>query len=218
MDGSIAARIDDVVDDWLRWLPKWRPGTHTRRTRLCRTCFGSPVIRAAGLITDVPHAVQHALSMRVKLVIDDAVDAYTEAALPLLSREIRANEERKASMAGYHPAAGLDPEYTGLELDPPAEREAPYLFTFAELAHPDSPSAFIAEPPPLTAAEKTAIRAELRLADEYAAEVGGEVCSALYRHRERMLAAVDEFVEPWVQALLADLDSTLDSPLWPRTL
>jgi len=218
MDGSIEARVGDVVDDWLRWLPKWRPGTHTRRTRLCRTCLGSPVIRAAGLMTDVPHAVQHALAMRVKAVIDGAVDAYTESALPLLSREIHANEVRKAAAASYRPADGLDPEYTGLELDPPAEQEAPYLFTFAELSRPASPAAFVAEPAPLTAAEKAAIRAELRLADEYAADVGGQVCTALYRHRERMLAAVDEFVEPWVQSLLADLDSTLDSPLWPHGL
>ncbi len=218
MDVPLEAHVDDVVDDWLGWLPKWRPGTHTRRTRLCRTCFGSPVIRAAGLATDVPHAVQHALAMRVKGVIDTAVDAYTETALPLLNREIRSNEERKAASAAYHPSDGLDPEYTGLELDPPAEREAPYLFTFAELSRPDAPSPTVAEPAPLTAEEKTAIRAELRRADEYAAEVGGQVCTALYRHRARMRAAIDEFVEPWVQALLADLESTLESPLWPHGL
>jgi hypothetical protein len=217
MDAPIEARVGEVVDDWLRWLPRWRPGTHTGRTRLCRTCFGSPVIRAAGLATDVPHAVQHALAMRVKLVIDDAVDVYTEATLPLLSRELRANEERTAAAASYRPSDGLDPEHKGLDLDPPAAPDAPYLFTFAELARPDGSASVLPEPAPLTPEEKAAIRAELRLADDYTARLGTQVCAALFQHRERMRSAVAEFVEPWVQSLLADLERSLDSPAWPHS-
>jgi len=217
MDGSIESRVSHEVDNWLRWLPRWRPGTHRGRARLCRTCFGSPVIVAAGLATDVPHAVQHALAMRVKLVIDAAVDEYTERNLPLLSREIHLNEERKAA-ASYHPTEGLDPEYKGLDLDPPATADAPYLFTFAELARPDQIAASASAPPPLTAEEKTAIRTELKLADEHAALIGSRVCAELFRHRERMRQAVADYVEPWVLALLADLDTALDSPLWPRSI
>jgi len=215
MDGTIESRVSHEVDNWLRWLPRWRPGTHRGRSRLCRTCFGSPVIAAAGLATDVPHAVQHALAMRVKVVIDAAVDEYTERNLPLLSRELRLNEQRKAA-ASYHPGEGLDPEYKGLDLDPPTTADAPYLFTFAELARPDQATAAASAPPPLSAEEKAAIRAELKLADEYAAQVGSQVCAELEFHRERMRSAVAEFVEPWVQALLADLETALDSPLWPR--
>ena len=247
MDGSIESRVSHEVDNWLRWIPRWRPGTHRGRVRLCRQCFGSPVIAAAGLTTDVPHAVQHALAMRMKLVIDASVDEYTELNLPLLSREMRLNEERKSTSA-YRPADGLDPEFNGLDLDPPAAPDAPYLFTFGELAGTELAGTDLAgtdlagtdlagtdlasadlvgtdlagteeledlQPPPLTLEEKAAIRAELKLADDYAALVGKRICTELAEHSERMLRAVAEFVEPQVQALLADLDRSLDSPLWP---
>lgn len=213
MDGSIESRVSHEVDNWLRWLPRWHPGTHRGRARLCRRCFGSPIIAAAGLATDVPHAVQHALSMRMKLVIDASVDDYTDLNLPLLSREMHLNEERKAATA-YRPAEGLDPEFKGLDLDPPPAPDAPYLFTFGELAQAEDPADLV--PPPLSAEEKAAIRAELKLADDYAALVGKRICAELAQHRERIMRAVAEFVEPQVQALLADLDSALDSPLWPR--
>lgn len=210
MDGSIESNVSHEVDNWLRWLPRWRPGTHRGRTRLCRQCFGSPVITAAGLDTDVPHAVQHAMAMRMKLVIDASVDEYTELNLPLLSRELRLTEERKAAHS-YRPADGLDPEYKGLDLDPPAAPDAPYLFTFGELAQADDDADGKPPPPqPLTAEEKAAIRTELKLADDYATLVGRRVCTELSLHRERIRRAVAEFVEPQVQALLADLDSSLD--------
>jgi hypothetical protein len=210
MDGSIESRVSHEVDNWLRWLPRWRPGTHRGRTRLCRQCFGSPVISAAGLDTDVPHAVQHAMAMRMKLVIDASVDEYTELNLPLLSRELRLTEERKAAHS-YRPAEGLDPEFKGLDLDPPAAPDEPYLFTFGELAQADDADSQPAPPqPPLTTAEKAAIRAELKLADDFATLVGRRVCAELELHRERIRRAVADFVEPQVQALLADLDSSLD--------
>jgi hypothetical protein len=216
MDGSIESRVSHEVDNWLRWLPRWRPGTHRSRTRLCRQCFGSPIIAAAGLETDVPHAVQHALTMRMKLVIDASVDEYTELNLPLLSRELRLTEERKS--AAYRPGEGLDPEYKGLDLDPPPAAGEPYLFTFGELAdagsadvdNHETTDAAPEPPPPLTVEEKAAIRAELKLADDYAALVGKRVCAELGEHRQRITRAVAEFVEPQVLALLADLDSSLD--------
>jgi hypothetical protein len=213
MEGTIESRVNHEVDNWLRWLPRWRPGTHRGRARLCRQCFGSPVIAAAGLETDVPHAVQHALAMRMKLVVDASVDEYTDLNLPLLARELRLTEERKAART-YRPAEGLEPEFKGLDLDPQPAADAPYLFTFDELARAEETEA--APPPPLTPEEKAAIRVELKLADDYAVQVGKRVCAELAMHRERIVGAVAEFVEPQVQALLADLDNALDSPLWPR--
>ena len=214
MEGSIESRVSHEVDNWLRWLPRWHPGTHRGRARLCRQCFGSPIIAAAGLSTDVPHAVQHALSMRMKLVIDASVDEYTDLNLPLLRREIHLNEERKAATA-YRPSEGLDPEFKGLDLDPPAPPDSPYLFTFGELAGAEEPAAVAPPPPPLTTEEKAAMRAEMKLADDYATLVGKRICAELPHHRERMLTAIAQYVEPQVQALLADLESALDSPLWP---
>jgi len=163
---------------------------------------------AAGLDTNVPHAVQHAMAMRVKLVIDASVEEYTELNLPLLSREMKLTEERKAA-ASYKPTEGLEPEYEGLDLDPPPAPGAPYLFTFAELAEDGPADAAPPPPPPLTAEEKAAIRVELKLADDYAIQVGRRACAELVQHRERIVAAVAEFVEPQVQALLADLDNSL---------
>jgi hypothetical protein len=96
-------------------------------------------------------------------------------------------------------------------LDPPAAPDEPYLFTFGELAQADDADSPPRPPqPPLTAEEKAAIRAELKLADDFATLVGRRVCAELELHRERIRAAVADFVEPQVQALLADLDSSLD--------
>ncbi|TDW29722.1 hypothetical protein EDD25_1432 [Cryobacterium psychrophilum] len=209
------------VDNWLRWLPRWRPGTYRSRARLCHQCFGSPVIAAAGLNEDVPHAVQHALAMRMKVVVDASVHEYTEQHLPLLARELRLDEARRARRL-YRPNEGLDPEHRGLDLDPPTAPEAPYLFTLGELAElPDAEGADPEpepEPPPqpLSAEEKAAVLGEVAIADRFAAEAGRRLCAELALHRQRIRAAVAEFVEPQVQALLADLESTLDSPLWRR--
>lgn len=174
--------------------------------------------------------------MRMKLVIDAAVDEYTDKNLPLLRREMRMADERKAQES-YRPTEGLDPEYKGLELDPPAAPGAPYLFTFDELARsagpgtgpgangdPDgspadddvSEAPVPASPPPLSAEEKAAIRVELKLADDYANQVGKLICAELLTYQPSIVEAVATYVEPQVQALLADLESTLDSPLWPR--
>jgi len=247
MDGSIESRVNHEVENWLRWITRWRPATHRGRARLCRQCFGSPIILAAGLAVDVPHVVQHALSMRMKIVIDASVDEYTERNLPLLAHELNLSARRESAQA-FRPAEGLDPEFHGLDLDPQPAADAPYLFTFGELAEPASsvvpPSVDPANAPPLNATplnatppnapppdapvapaplpalsaeEKAALTTEIRLADEFATQVGRRVCSELTEQQPRLLAAVAEHVEPQVQALLADLESTLDSPQWPRT-
>ena len=222
MDVSLESRVGQEVDSWLRWLPRWRPGTHRARTRLCRQCFGSPVIAAAGLAEDVPHSVQHALTVRMKAIVEELVDDFTTAHLPMLAAELRRSEERRARRP-YRPAEGLDPEFTGLDLDPPTADDAPFLFTFAELAdaQPDVVPEPRAEPgpahplQPLSAADKVKIRAELARADDFATRVGRALCGELGRHRERMSSAVATWVEPQVQSLLTDLGSSLDSPRWP---
>ena len=228
MDGSIESRVNHEVENWLRWITRWRPATHHGRARLCRQCFGSPIVVAAGLAVDVPHVVQHALSMRMKIVIDASVDEYTEGHLPLLAHELNLSERRQSAQA-YRPTEGLDPEFHGLDLDPQPAADAPYLFTFSELADqhaadlapepgeptPEEPAA--QQPlPALTPEEKAALRVEVGLADEFATQVGRRVCAQLRQQQPRILAAIAQYVEPQVQALLADLESTLDSPLWPR--
>ena len=231
MEGSIEARVSHEVDLWLRWLPKWQPGTHRARMRLCRRCFGSPVVRAAGLDTDVPHAVQHGMSMRMKLIVDAAVDDYTDRNLPLLHHELVQIELRKRQQ-NYHPLEGREPEAAGLELDPEPEEDQPFLFTFGELAQSSIPDAAgapsggvpasapnavpAAEPEPLSEIEKQALRLEMKLADDFATQLGRRVCAELLHHRERIAAAIAQYVEPQVVALLADLDRELDSPIWPN--
>ena len=51
--------------------------THRGRVAPCRRCFGSPILSAAGLGSDVPHGVQHGLSTRIKTIVDHAVADYT---------------------------------------------------------------------------------------------------------------------------------------------
>lgn len=227
MDRSIESRVNHEVENWLRWITRWRPATHRGRARLCRQCFGSPIVASAGLAVDVPHVVQHALSMRMKIVIDASVDEYTELNLPMLAQELNLSERRESAQA-YRPAEGLDPEFRGLDLDPQPAADAPYLFTFSELADQQPPEpqpapthsvtpnvSTPADPlPPLSAEEKVALKGEMQLADEFATQVGLRVCAQLARERPRVLAAIARYVEPQVQALLADLESTLD--FWPR--
>lgn len=167
------------------------------------------MVAAAGLDTDVPHAVQHGLSTRMKTIVDAVVDEYTERNLPLLHKELLETERRKA--AGYRPDHGLDPEFDGLPLDPDPEPGEPYLFTFAELAGGSDGGQ---TPPPrdLSDEEKQALRTELRLADECAGHAGRLVCIALEEHRGRIAAGVERYVEPQVEALLADLAGNLDTP------
>ena len=198
------------VDRWLQWLPRWQPRPH--RTRgICRRCFGSPVLAAAGLDVDVPHPVQHAFSMRMRQVVDDAVDLYTAQNAPMLHRELELAEERSARRP-YRPGEGLDPEFLGLELDPEESPDQPFLFTLSGLEA--DAAAELAEPPPrpFTPAEKEALREEIRLADDYATQLGRLVCADLVPHRLRIREAIARFVEPQVAQLLSDLERELDTP------
>ena len=214
MADSIEGQVRSAVDAWLRWLPRWRIGTARGRTRVCRTCFGSPVAVAAGLDHDVPHAVQHALLNRLRHIVDAEVDRYTARNLPLVDRELRRAAEGEP--AGYRPEADLAPEFDGLDVDPEPDPSQPFLFTLAGLAAQEAPPADPAEgptaEPEFSEEAKQALRRELALADEHAQSVGTALCFAVAGQRERIADALSRLVETQVDDLLAELSRTLEQP------
>lgn len=214
MADSIEGRVRTGVDAFLRWLPRWQIGTSRARTRVCRLCLGSPVATAAGFDHDVPHAVQHALLSRMRVIVDDAVDDYTARNLPLVSREL-SRQTPVQDPAAYRPEEGLALEFQGLEIDPEPEPGQPFLFTLAELAEEDRSERPKPDPePPTVFSEeaKAALRTELELADDHARQVGTAVCLALVEHRRRIADAIDRLVEPQIDELLAELSQALENP------
>ncbi len=212
MERSIETQVSQAVDAWLRWLPRWEPATHRGRVAPCRRCFGSPILSAAGLGSDVPHGVQHGLSTRIKTIVDHAVADYTSRNLPMLQAELDQQAARNRARS-YRPTEGLEPEFEGLPLDPEPVAGAPFLFTISGLA--DQVDADVPALPPLSDEAKAALRQEVNLADDYANMVGREVCTLLLRHRLRIQAAVSQYVEPQIAALLAELTTSLDAPFDP---
>ncbi len=208
--GAIDERVNAAVDAWLRWVPSWSPGTHRARARLCRRCTGSPLLAAAGLTSDVPHQVTHALVSRMQRIIDRRVDEFTAEQLPALHGELAGEELWSAG--GYDPTEGLAPEYEGLDPDPdPDDTEQPFLFTLAGLAEESRPAPPLPRPP-LSQEEKQRLRREIELADAQAEATGREVCFALMAHRTRIEAAIHRFVEPQIQAMLDELSQHLEPP------
>lgn len=209
MERSLDTRVTQAVDAWLAWLPRWQPATHRGRRSPCRRCFGSPLLASVGIGDTAPHGVQHGLSVRLTTIIDQRVARYTSDNLPLLQSELDMQAARNRGR-GYRPAEGLDPEFEGLPLDPDPDPSAPFLFTIAGLAEEAERAA--PPPPPLTEAEKNALRREIALSDDYANEIGQEICVLLHRHRLRVQAAVREFVDPQIDQLLSELSRSLDDP------
>lgn len=212
MERSLETQVSQAVDAWLRWLPRWQPATHRGRVAPCRRCFGSPILSAAGLGSDVPHGVQHGLSTRMKTIVDQAVAAYTARNLPMLQAELDQQAARNRARS-YRPAEGLEPEFEGLPLDPDPVPGAPFLFTISGLAQESD--AAVPELPPLSDEAKSALRQEVALADDYANMVGREICSLLLHHRLRVQAEIAQHVEPQIEAMLADLTRSLDAPFEP---
>lgn len=213
VERSLETQVTQAVEAWLRWLPRWEPATHRGRVSPCRRCLGSPVLVAAGLADDVPHGVKHGMSTRIKTVIDHAVAAYTARNLPMLQAELDQQAARNRARS-YRPGDDLEPEFDGLPLDPDPEPGAPFLFTLAEMAAQSDHE--VPALPPLTDEAKAALRQEIALADEYAQLVGREVCGMVAVHRPRIVDAVSRFVEPQVDAMLADLARALDDPFGPH--
>ncbi|RLK48053.1 hypothetical protein C7474_2656 [Microbacterium telephonicum] len=213
VERSLETQVSQAVDAWLRWLPRWEPATHRGRVAPCRRCLGSPVLSAAGLGSDVPHGVQHGLSIRIKTLVDHAVAEYTSDNLPMLQAELDQQAARNRARS-YRPAEGLEPEFEGLPLDPDPIPGAPFLFTVAGLA--DEADAGVPALPPLSDEAKAALRQEVGLADDYANLVGREVCAVLLRHRLRIQAAVAQYVEPQISAMLDELTRSLDAPFDPN--
>ena len=206
-------QVDLAVEAWLRWVPRWEPATHRGRVAPCRRCLGSPILSAVGIGADVPHGVQHGLSTRIKTVVDHAVAAYTAKNLPMLQGELDQQAARNRARS-YRPSEDLDPEYEGMPLDPDPVPGAPFLFTIAGLAD-DEPTE-LPPLPPLSDEAKAALRQEVTLADEYANMVGREICGMLLRHRLAVQNAISQYVEPQIEALLAELTQALDSPFDPE--
>lgn len=215
VERSLETQVDQAVEAWLRWVPRWEPSTHRGRVAPCRRCLGSPVLSAAGIGANVPHGVQHGLSTRIKTIVDHAVAEYTARNLPMLQAELDQQAARNRARS-YRPAEDLDPEYEGMPLDPDPVPGAPFLFTLAGLA--DQEAAVLPPLPPLSEEAKAALRREVGLADEYANVVGREICGMLLRHRLRVQEAITEYVEPQIEAMLAELTQALDSPFDPDTL
>ncbi len=207
-------QVDLAVEAWLRWVPRWQPATHRGRVAVCRRCLGSPVLSAVGISGNVPHGVQHGLSTRIKTIVDHAVAEYTARNLPMLQGELDQQAARNRSRS-YRPTEDLAPEFEGMPLDPEPVPGAPFLFTLAGLA--DAESVELPPLPPLSDEAKAALRQEVGLADEYANMVGREICSILLRHRLRVQAAISEHVEPQIEAMLAELTDSLDSPFDSET-
>ncbi len=212
MERSLETQVDLAVEAWLRWVPRWEPATHRGRIAPCRRCLGSPILSAAGISGNVPHGVQHGLSTRIKTIVDHAVAEYTARNLPMLQAELDQQAARNRSRS-YRPSEGLAPEFEGLPLDPDPVPGAPFLFTIAGLA--DAESVELPPLPPLSDEAKAALRQEVGLADEYANMVGREICGILLRHRLTVQAAISQHVEPQIEALLAELTDSLDSPFDP---
>lgn len=209
MERSVETQVRQAVDAWLRWLPRWQPATHRGRVAPCRRCFGSPVLSAAGLGADVPHGVQHGMSTRMKTIVDHQVADYTAKNLPMLQAELDQQTARNRTRS-YRPGEGLEPEFEGMPLDPEPVPGAPFLFTLSGLA--DEADAAAPALPPLSDEAKAALRREVALADDYANMVGREVCTMLLHHRLRIQAAIAEYVEPQISAMLDELTRSLDDP------
>ncbi|MEV7619876.1 spermidine/putrescine ABC transporter substrate-binding protein [Microbacterium sp. NPDC089321] len=214
MERSLESQVDQAVEAWLRWVPRWAPATHRGRVAPCRRCLGSPILSAVGIGGNVPHGVQHGLSTRIKAIVDQAVAEYTARNLPMLQAELDHQADRNRSRA-YRPGEGLDPEYEGMPLDPDPLPGAPFLFTVAGMA--DEAAAELPPLPPLSEDAKAALRQEVALADDYANMIGREICGLLLRHRLNVQAAISQYVEPQIEAMLAELSEALDSPFDPDT-
>ena len=212
MERSLETQVSQAVEAWLRWVPRWAPATHRGRVAPCRRCLGSPILSAAGIGAGVPHGVQHGLSTRIKAIVDQAVAEYTAQNLPMLQGELNHQADRNRARS-YRPAEGLEPEFEGLPLDPEPVPGAPFLFTIGGLA--EEVDAGLPDLPPLSDEAKAALRQEVGLADEYANMVGREICGLLLRHRLQVQAAISQYVEPQIEAMLAELSEALDSPFDP---
>lgn len=160
----------------------------------------------------MPHGVQHGLSTRIKTIVDHAVAEYTSRNLPMLQAELDQQAARNRARS-YRPSEGLAPEFEGLPLDPDPVPGAPFLFTISGLA--DEENADIPALPPLSDEAKAALRQEVGLADDYANMIGREVCTVLLHHRLRIQAAVGQYVEPQIAAMLDELTKSLDAPFDP---
>ena len=74
-------------------------------------------------------------------------------------------------------------------------------------AGPAAPGAMASEAPEPSQSAQTE---EMMITDM----IGREICTLLYAHRLRMRTAVVQYVEPQIEAMLAELSLTLDAPFF----
>ncbi|WP_166985654.1 spermidine/putrescine ABC transporter substrate-binding protein [Canibacter zhoujuaniae] len=208
-DWDCAVEIKKAVTEWTLWAQRWEPSRARVRQRLCRLCYGSPIVAAAGFPDDVPHQVKHALVARVHRLIDKRVAEVTAAKLPLLHAELTAAEQWQAGR--FDPRTGLGPELDGMDLDPePDDASAPFLFTLEDMAN--ATAAPVLPQPPLTREEKERLRYEIDLADQISQAAGTAVCFALMELQAQIRLTVVRYIEPQLRVLLEELSKHLDVP------
>jgi hypothetical protein len=208
-DGNIGVRVGAAVDAWLAWLPKWAPSSARSAGRVCRKCLGSPVVAAANL-GEAPHKVQHTLVSRIHAIVDDEVERYTAAELPLLHSELLRSEAQKKAARPYRPEEGLDHEFEGFGVDPEPVPGEPYLFTLTGLAEQEAREVAAVAPP--ASVDRDRLRLEIALSDDRAAAVGRAACLALVDHRARIAEGMALVVAPQLDAMMAELDLGLLPP------
>lgn len=86
-------RVSVAVAAWRHWLQGWRPASG-RGQRVCALCHGSPFVAAAGFSRGQlpPHEVLHNLFRRLQSLIDERVNLFIAAELPLMRECMRQDE------------------------------------------------------------------------------------------------------------------------------
>ena len=72
-------QVDQAVEAWIRWVPRWEPATHRGRVAPCRRCLGSPILSAVtiALMSALAHLV--AVWAAVLFAAGDLITATTVA-------------------------------------------------------------------------------------------------------------------------------------------
>ena len=162
----------------------------------------------------MPHGVQHGLSTRIKTIVDHAVAEYTDARTCRCCRPSSTTRPRATARAATAPPRDSSRSSRDCRSTPSRSRARPFLFTISGLA--EEADAGIPALPPLSDEAKAALRQEVGLADDYANMVGREVCTILLHHRLRIQAAISQYVEPQIEAMLEELTRSLDAPFDPN--
>ncbi|MBT1018431.1 hypothetical protein KJY77_04675 [Canibacter sp. lx-72] len=204
---DVAAVVAKQVKVWKFWVSKWEFNHARVRTRTCIKCEpGDPFVLGAAFDNGVPHPVKHALTSRMYRVVRKRVDEVVAVALPNLhERNMRLDQARLT--AEYDPRLALDPEYDGLELDPPEDPERPFLFTLSEFAqHTRSIVDFTDEllRHQMSDTEQLDLQRATAVHNTIYYNVCRELATALARHRGEIARVLETYVQPQIAADIAE--------------